>query len=79
MIYTQAVRGRKPLYAARSILTVATGRGEPLHDLDAARRYLADLPKVDDEWIGVIGFCIGGGFVAETDNEQLKHRQDRDE
>jgi carboxymethylenebutenolidase len=54
---------RKPLCVARCIRTVATGRGEPLHDLDAARRYLVDLPEVDGERIGVIGFCLGGGFA----------------
>jgi carboxymethylenebutenolidase len=56
-------RGRKPLCVARCIRAVVTGRGEPLDDLDAARRYLADLPEVDAERIGVIGFCMGGGFA----------------
>lgn len=56
-------RGRKPLCVARCILTVTTGRGEPLHDLDAARRYLVGLPEVDSERIGVVGFCMGGGFA----------------
>lgn len=56
-------RGRKLLCVARCIGTVATGRGEPLDDLDVARRYLVDLPEVDGERIGVIGFCLGGGFA----------------
>jgi carboxymethylenebutenolidase len=56
-------RGRKPLCVARCVRAIATGRGEPLDDLDAARRYLADLPEVDAERIGVIGFCMGGGFA----------------
>jgi carboxymethylenebutenolidase len=56
-------RGRKPLCVARCIRAIATGRGEPLDDLDAARRYLTERPEVDAERIGVIGFCMGGGFA----------------
>jgi hypothetical protein len=39
-------RGRKPLCVARCILTIATGRGEALHNLDVAQQYLADRPEV---------------------------------
>jgi len=56
-------RGAKPLCVARCLRTVATGKGEALDDLDAARRHLSELPGVDAERIGVIGFCMGGGFA----------------
>jgi len=63
-------RGSKPLCVARCLRgvarclrAVATGAGAPLDDLDAARRYLTALPGVDSERLGVIGFCLGGGFA----------------
>jgi carboxymethylenebutenolidase len=66
-------RGSKPLCVARCLRTVATGKGDALDDLDAARRYLTALPSVDSERVGVIGFCMGGGFallLAMTGNYQ---------
>ncbi len=56
-------RGSKPLCVARCLQTVARGEGAALDDLDAARRWLAALPEVDPGRIGVIGFCMGGGFA----------------
>jgi carboxymethylenebutenolidase len=56
-------RGRKPLCVASCLKAVATGQGVPLDDLEAARRWLAGLPEVDGERIGVVGFCMGGGFA----------------
>ena len=56
-------RGHKPLCIVRCLRTVATGEGVALDDLEAARRWLAALPEVDAERIGVVGFCMGGGFA----------------
>jgi len=56
-------RGSKPLCVARCLKAVATGQGPALDDLEAARRYLTALPEVDAERVGVIGFCMGGGFA----------------
>ena len=56
-------RGATPLCVARCLKTVVTGQGAPLDDLDAARRHLGALPGVDAERLGVIGFCMGGGFA----------------
>jgi carboxymethylenebutenolidase len=56
-------RGAKPLCVARCLRTVITGEGAALDDLESARRWLAAQPGVDPERIGVIGFCMGGGFA----------------
>ena len=57
-------RGRKPLCVARCILTIATGRGEALHNLDVAQQYLADRPEVNTERIGVIEFCLAAASLC---------------
>ncbi|MCO7195625.1 dienelactone hydrolase family protein [Pseudonocardia sp. McavD-2-B] len=57
-------RGRvKPLCIASTVATMATGRGAALGDCESARRWLADQPTVDADRIGVMGFCMGGGFA----------------
>jgi len=56
-------RGAKPLCVARCLRTVVTGEGPALDDLESARRWLVGQPGVDAERIGVIGFCMGGGFA----------------
>jgi carboxymethylenebutenolidase len=56
-------RGPKPICIARCLRTVAKGEGPALADLEAARRHLVSLPEVDADRVGVIGFCMGGGFA----------------
>ena len=41
----------------------AAGAARRFEDLDAARAFLQKQPKVDASRIGVIGFCLGGGFA----------------
>jgi carboxymethylenebutenolidase len=56
-------RGPFPLCVAASIRAIMKQRGQPLDDLDAARRYLASRSEVDPARLGIVGFCMGGGFA----------------
>lgn len=56
-------RGPKFLCIARSIRSIMKQRGQPLDDLDAARRYLSARTEVDPTKLGIVGFCMGGGFA----------------
>lgn len=56
-------RGPKPLCIARAVRAISQQKGLPLDDVEAARRWLVARPEVDGSRIGVIGFCLGGGFA----------------
>jgi carboxymethylenebutenolidase len=55
--------GLRLICIARTLLTLNRGEGDAFRDLDAARRFLQQQPAVDPARIGVIGFCMGGGFA----------------
>lgn len=55
--------GRKPLCIFRAFQSLRTGSGPAFDHLEAARAWLAARPEVDPARIGVIGFCLGGGFA----------------
>jgi carboxymethylenebutenolidase len=55
--------GPKIICVARTLMTLNRGNGAAFDDLDAAREFLQQQPGVDASKIGVIGFCMGGGFA----------------
>jgi carboxymethylenebutenolidase len=55
--------GLRVMCVARTLMALRRGEGEAFKDLDAARAFLQKQPGVDQSKIGVIGFCMGGGFA----------------
>jgi len=55
--------GPRLICIARTLMTLNRGGGAAFDDLDAARRFLQQHDGVDASRIGVIGFCMGGGFA----------------
>jgi carboxymethylenebutenolidase len=56
-------RGFKPLCIARTIWALARNEPAPVADLAQCLRWLQERPEVDERSVGVIGFCMGGGFA----------------
>lgn len=56
--------GTRIVCLARAMHQLATWKpGQPAADLDATRQWLAGREDVDGDRLGVIGFCMGGGFA----------------
>ncbi|WP_377640229.1 dienelactone hydrolase family protein [Oryzobacter terrae] len=55
-------RGNRALCLLRTMTALRRGRGRTFDDIDAARADLASDPRCTGS-IGVIGFCMGGGFA----------------
>lgn len=47
----------------RSLAAVATGRGPSLDEIRAAHAWLCREAHLRERSVGVIGFCLGGGFA----------------
>ncbi len=54
-------RGPRPICVARTMIDAS--RGKVNDEIDAARVWLVQQEEVDGDRIGVIGFCMGGGFT----------------
>jgi carboxymethylenebutenolidase len=56
--------GNRALCLSRTLVDGMLNEGKrTMPTLEAVRAWLADRPEVDAERIGVIGFCMGGGFA----------------
>ena len=50
---------------AATMRCLMTGRGKALVDIETGRQWLLDQPETTDA-VGIIGFCMGGGFALLT-------------
>jgi carboxymethylenebutenolidase len=55
--------GPRPLCLVRAFRDLSRRTGPTFDALEAARTWLAGHPAVDPARLGVIGFCMGGGFA----------------
>lgn len=55
--------GARPLCILRTLRSLGRGEGPALEAIETARAWLADRPEVDGARMGVVGFCMGGGFA----------------
>lgn len=55
--------GPKPVCVAKTIRSLRRGEGVTFERLRAVQRWLAQRDDVDPNRIGVVGFCLGGGFA----------------
>jgi carboxymethylenebutenolidase len=55
--------GRLVPCVVRAMRTLRRGHGPHFARLQAAWDHLRSLPEVDPDRIGVVGFCLGGGFA----------------
>lgn len=56
-------RGRAPGCVVQTLLSATTGEGLAYEVIGAARRTLEARDDVDANRVGVVGFCLGGGFA----------------
>ncbi len=62
-LYSQGPR----LACVRDLLrAAATGEGRPARAVLAARRWLCGAAGLDEQRVGLIGLCIGGGFALSV-------------
>lgn len=56
-------QGGRPACIVKTLASMATGKGFAYEVIDAARAWLAARDDIDADRIGVVGFCMGGGFA----------------
>ncbi len=56
-------RGPQPICMIRTLAEYRAGGGRALEALEATRAWLATREDVDGARVGVVGFCMGGGFA----------------
>ena len=57
--------GRARRHLVATIRALSTGKGEALVDIETSRQWLLAQPETT-EAVGIIGFCMGGGFALLT-------------
>ncbi len=55
--------GPKPICIVRAVAAYRRGGGKPLEALGLTQAWLSERREVDSARIGVVGFCMGGGFA----------------
>lgn len=55
--------GGRPGCVVRTLTSLVRGEGEGLAVIEATRAALCAHPRVDPARIGIVGFCMGGGFA----------------
>jgi carboxymethylenebutenolidase len=55
--------GAPVLCVVRTLRDLLRREGAAFERLESSRRFLAELPEINGERIGVTGFCMGGGFA----------------
>ena len=55
--------GAKLMCIVRALRDFKRGRGDAFQDLDTAAAWLDQAPSTSSEQVGVMGFCMGGGFA----------------
>ena len=60
--------GAKPRCLVATLRSLATGAGRALADIQGARRFLAERDDCTGS-VGVVGFCLGGGFALLVAND----------
>ena len=53
----------RPRCVVQTVTSLLRGKGRGLELIEATRKALAGHPEVDGSRIGIIGFCMGGGFA----------------
>jgi len=63
-------RGGRPTCVVKTLTSASKGKGFGYDVIDAARTMLAAREDVDSDRIGVVGFCLGGGFALISAADQ---------
>ena len=58
--------GLKPLCIARCVRQMRAGAGPQIDEVQLARKWLCARTGVAQEKVGLIGFCLGGGFALAS-------------
>jgi len=55
---------KKPMCVVQALKALSSGEGRPFEIMEQARLWLSAQEGVDETKIGIVGFCLGGGFAV---------------